>query len=394
MISYLQFEIVSAILFAVILALLVFTHRRNVVVDKFLFPLFYLVRWRTSWGVAAMDRYGKKYRGLIQFFGFVSIGIAFLGLLWILVSLFYGLYLSLTSSEGVSSVSLVLPFTEVPGLGTLGFWHWIISIFILAVVHEFAHGIVATAHGLPIKNSGPAIFGILLPFLPAAYVEPDEEQMQKKPAFVRYSIIAAGPVSNIFLGALVLGILLFVFVPIEQRLTEPIGFSFAAFNTTSPAGIVLGTERASFDQLDGIIILDGTRFYNKIRTKQPGDVISLSNSRTNTMANITLGSNPEDASLPYLGVVNIQHERRFFNEKYGAIFVWFRNLVKWLAMLNIFIGIANLLPIGPIDGGQFIKVLLHEVFPSNEKRVQKWWLRISVVTLLLIILGFIGPSVF
>ena len=394
MVTYLQFEIVSAILFALLLCILVITQRKRVIVDKFLFPLFYLVRWRTQFGVAVMERYGKKYRGFIQFCGYASIGIALLGIIWIFASLIYGLYLSLTTPEGVASVSLVLPFTEVPGLGMLGFWHWIISIFILAVVHELSHGIVAASHQVPIKNSGPAIFGILLPFLPAAYVEPDEEQMQKKPAVVRYSIIAAGPVSNIVLGVLVLLILLFVFVPLERRMTEPLGFSFVAVNASTPAGLVLRTERVVFDHVDSISVLNATAFYNKIRIKQPGDTILLSNSKTTTRANITLGTNPEDASLPYLGVINIQDERRFYNEQQGKVFSWFRNLVKWLAALNIFIGIANLLPLGPVDGGQFLKVFLHEIFPVNEKRAQKWWLRISFITLILIILGFLGPSLF
>ena len=48
-----------------------------------------------------------------------------------------------TSPVSQPGVALVLPFTNVPGVGYLSFFHWIIAIFLLAIVHEFAHGIVA-----------------------------------------------------------------------------------------------------------------------------------------------------------------------------------------------------------------------------------------------------------
>ena len=261
MISYVQFEVASAVVFVLFLVILVYTQRKRVIIDKIFFPFLYLVRWRTQLGIRVMEKYGERYRGLIQFGGYASIGIALIGLLWIFISLFYGLYLSLAAPEGVATVSLVLPFTEVPGIGMLGFWHWIISIFVLAVVHEFAHGIVAAAHKLRVKNSGPAIFAVLLPFLPAAYVEPDEKKMEKKDAVVRYSIIAAGPVSNILLGALFFLLLSFVFVPWELSMSTPTGFSFVPLNSSTPAGMVMGTERVFFDTVDRVQVLDGDQFY-------------------------------------------------------------------------------------------------------------------------------------
>ena len=394
MVSYLQFEIASAIIFAIILAVFVFSQRKKIVIDKILFPFLYLVRWKTKLGIKSMTKYGSKYKGLIQLFGYSSIGIAVLGLLWIFISLFYGLYLSIVSPGGAASVSLVLPFKEVPGLGMLGFWHWIIAIFLLAIVHEFSHGIVAASHDIPVKNSGPAIFGVILPFLPAAYVEPDEEIMQKKPAFARYSIIAAGPVSNIIFGLIFFVILLVVLNPIEASISEPIAFSFQAVDDNSPAGKVLGTEKAVFDQIDNVKIVDGNDFYQAIIRKNPGETITLTNSKESKSYNITLEKHPESEIIPYIGIKSIQTERKFLSEMQGSIFSWFRNLVKWLSALNIFIGIANLLPLGPIDGGQFLRVFLHEVFPNDKNKAQRWWMNISFITLLLLILGFLGPSLF
>ena len=118
----------------------------------------------------------------------------------------------------------------------------------------------------------------------------------------------------------------------------------------------------------------------------------MANAKKGDSFTVTLAQHPEDPEIPYLGVTQIQNERSFLNELKGSIFSWFKNLIKWLAALNVFIGIANLLPLGPVDGGQFLKVFLHEVFPNNPRRAQKWWLGISYVTLILLLLGFIGPS--
>ena len=60
------------------------------------------------------------------------------------------------------------------------FWYWLIALFILAVVHEFAHGVIGERWGVRIKSSGFAFLGILAPIMPAAFVEPNEEDLAKK----------------------------------------------------------------------------------------------------------------------------------------------------------------------------------------------------------------------
>src|SRR3989344_8635488 len=110
--------------------------------------------------------------------------------------------------------SLVLPGVKIPGLPYLGFWHWIITIFILALVHEFCHGILARLYNLKIKSSGLAILGVLLPIVPAAFVEPDEKKLFKKKKKEQLSVLAAGPFSNLVLAGIIFLISLFLFMPL------------------------------------------------------------------------------------------------------------------------------------------------------------------------------------
>ena len=89
---------------------------------------------------------------------------------------------------------------NVPGLGILPFWYWLIAIFVIAVVHEFSHGIVARAHNIPVKHTGLAFFGPII----GAFVEPDEKKLRAGKDITQYSVYAAGAFSNVILALLAL----------------------------------------------------------------------------------------------------------------------------------------------------------------------------------------------
>jgi membrane-associated protease RseP (regulator of RpoE activity) len=100
------------------------------------------------------------------------------------------------------------------------FTYWIIIIALIAVPHEFAHGIFSRYIGVKVKSTG---FGFLGPFL-AAFVEPDEEEMKKKSIFEQLSVLSAGTFANILTAVFFLIIL--------------IGFFQFAF---TPAGVIFDT---------------------------------------------------------------------------------------------------------------------------------------------------------
>lgn len=388
MISYIQFEIISAIVFIIILGLVLYKNRKKLTIKKIVHPFLYIIMWRTQLGVKVMERLGKKYRELIKFAGLCGIGVGVVGLIMVFFMLFQNVYIMLTQPSAPAGLALALPYMNIPGFGIIGFWHWVIAIFILAAVHEFSHGIVAAAHGLKIKNSGPAFLAIFVPFLPAAFVEPDEKKLEKSRDVTQYSIFAAGPVSNIILGLIFLLILLAVFVPIELNISEPIGFSFKAIEG-KPASEVLGIEnRFTFTEFNGEQVSDANVFVKKLHKLKPGDEAVLANDgEIYTIKTIT---HPEDKSLPYLGIKDIRSERRYFNQAKGNIFSWFKNLIKWIALLNIFVGIANLLPLGPLDGGLILRKFLEKVCKKKQKAIN-WWGFISFLCLFLILLGFLLP---
>ena len=75
-----------------------------------------------------------------------------------------------------------------------------LSIPIVLVIHEGAHGIVAALEKIKIKTGGFAIFIAMF----AGFVEPDEEEFDKAKKISKLRVIGAGATSNVIF-AIVLG---------------------------------------------------------------------------------------------------------------------------------------------------------------------------------------------
>src|SRR3990167_11441996 len=168
-----------------------------------------LLLYRTKLGLLLMDKLAKKYPKLLNFLGYFSVFIGFIGMLSIFYILIKGTYGLIFVPDSAPVLAPVLPGIKIPGLPTLSFWHWIIAIFFVAVIHEFAHGIYARLYKIKIKSSGFAFLGPIL----AAFVEPDEKVMKKVSNKKQLAIISAGPFVNIVFAFLILLFIQFIFFP-------------------------------------------------------------------------------------------------------------------------------------------------------------------------------------
>src|SRR3989344_3752472 len=131
---------------------------------------------RTKLGLKAMDSWAKKFPRIIRFLGYTGIVFGFAGMLGSLALFAVGTYNLLFVPGSLPVVRPVIPGVDIPGLPfKLSFFHFLLSIFIIAIVHEFAHGVLARAHGIGVKSSGFAFLGPI----PAAFVEPDEDSLSK-----------------------------------------------------------------------------------------------------------------------------------------------------------------------------------------------------------------------
>ena len=266
------------------------------------------------------------------------------------------------------------------------------------LVHEFSHGVVARLYDIKVKHSGVAVLSVLLPVIPAAFVEPDEKVLRRRPAWQQLSVFAAGPFSNIVCAALVVLLIIVAVNPVVGMVLQSDGVEVNDFfgNGTYPA------EKAGLSVGDHIIAIDGTpietmgNFTDALSNKTPGDVVVLYLNDSSSHP-VTLAENPQEPGKGYMGIFVKQHTsyRQEFIGKYGKvtahIVIWIAGLFMWLYVLNIGIGLFNLLPIPIVDGGRMMEVFLKKVL--SKKRAEIVWYRLGMFFFLLIlvnlILGFI-----
>lgn len=368
------------------------TKRKKVVIQKILFPVLYMVLYRTKLGLKFMDRFSKKFSKQLKYIGYFAIFIGFFGMLIIAYALIQNFYSLLTKPQAVSGVGLVLPF-EVKGAFYVPFFYWIISIFIIAVIHEFAHGIIARKYGMKIKSSGMAFLGIILPVVPAAFVEPDEKELKKRPVREQLSVFAAGPFANIALAFIVVGIIALISTPLSNSMIEQNGVIITGVSNEKdyPAAKAGIKENEVITQIDGMETPYLTNFSDILKTKHPGDTILL---ETNSSTyNITLSASPTNASKAYLGVFVQQSTKikQSFIERYGNFtpkaIMWLMGLFYWLYVLNLGIGLFNLAPMGPLDGGRMLLVTLQNYM--EEKKAIKYWKNIGLFFLALVLINIL-----
>jgi len=374
---------IAALVFIILLAVFLFLKRKQVQLQRALFPIIYVIMYRTSFGLRAMN-YAKNSR-LVKLFGDVSIIAGFLGMLLISVELVWGT-VKVFLGEGIPGIQPVLPI-EAKGVFFVPFIYWILSIFLLALVHEFAHGIVARADDIPVKSSGFAFLCLLLPIVPAAFVEPDEKIVQKRPYRQQLGVFAAGSISNLLFALVIFGLFSFI-SPIVSSAFDATGVELASVTENSPAFNGGLREGDIIQSANNIPIISPQNITQLLSNMSPGDNLEVVT--FNSSLNVTLGAHPDNNSTAYLG---IQAKPYFIpNEKFVASYgawmppalKWLTGLAFWLFMLNIGIGLFNLLPIGPLDGGRMFQLVCLKVF-KNKFAATKIWMYVSGFFIILIL---------
>jgi membrane-associated protease RseP (regulator of RpoE activity) len=345
--------------------------------NKFERQLKVIFIYRTKWGLPLMDSLAAKHRELIKIIGYIGIGIGFVGMAVMAFFLFKGAYDIFFVPNAPPTVSPVIPGVKVPGGLYIPFVHGIISIFIVAAVHEFFHGVVARAHNIPVKSSGPAIMG---PFF-AAFVEPDEKRLEHNSDVAQYSVFAAGPFANVLLSIFVALILAWVFNPLIGAIYHPEGVSFDSLQSGYPAESSGLKPDEVYTMLDNYSLKTANDLSLAIDAVKPNQTITLSTA--SSAYSMIATSHPQNSSRAYLGVIGL-HTR--FNDDTSFIFKslqWLNGLFFWVFVLSIGIGLANLMPIGPLDGGRMFKLAANKV--KGEEKGNKLWLRTSIFFILLIL---------
>jgi membrane-associated protease RseP (regulator of RpoE activity) len=377
------------IIFYALLFLIIYLNRK-----KFEFQGKIIAVYRTKLGIALMEKLGKKYGELIKILGYIAIGVGFLGMFVILFMIGFSLYLFfnglITTGQAPVTLAPVVPGIPIPDSPLqLPLIEGFLSIFIVVVIHEGSHGIVAVANRLKIKNTGYIQFGPIA----GAFVEPDEKTLTKQSDVVQYSIFAAGPFSNILTAIVALLLFSFVMAPITNSMTEPNGFTFIGIQADQPAAHAGLKPGVVYNTVNNKTITNNADFVRMIQCAVPGTIFYIANE--NYTYKLVSIPNPNEPERAYLGIscysssdsikcVDTAYSKKpSVNSIKYAIVTWFADVLKLVYILSLGVGLINLLPLGPVDGGRMFQLSAVRIF-GKDKGTSIWG-KISIILLIILL---------
>ena len=384
---------IAAIVFIILMVVFLYLKRHKIKMQKIFFPILYFVMYKTKVGLKSMDFVAKRIPTALHGLSFLGVLIGFLGMILIVIELLKNTVNLLIKPGIAPGIQPVLPF-EAKGVFFVPFIYWILAIFVIAGVHEFSHGLIARAYKIKIKSSGVAFLGIIAPLIPAAFVEPEEKQLLKKSLRAQLSVFAAGPFANIITAGIVILLIIHVAAPISGAAFDTNGVEIVDIVDDGPfahAGVQKGEIIHKMERTR----IDSVKNFTEVLTTYKADDIVVIKTTDSSYA-VQLGSHPQNATKPYLGISTKQSRevKPEFAAKYGMFLPraieWISGFLYWLFVLNLGIGLFNLLPLGPIDGGRMLKAVLERISPKKGYQIWKYVsLFFFIIILFNVVAGFL-----
>ena len=339
---------------------------------------FPIIMWKT-----------KRLRGLISKISnfsptfwkwYMNVGIfvafgAMVFIVWTLIS-------SIPSALETPSVSIVIPGVDVPGSSIyVPFVYGWIALITVLVVHEFSHGILAIREKISVKSIGLLLFAII----PGAFVEPDEDELKKADRPSRLRVYVAGSVANISLALIAIILVSLMSAGIPHYFAED-GIAINRIVPDSPSDGIL-KDGMVIESIDNHVINDSKSYTDVISSFKPGDNVSVKTDQGTY--SVVLAKNPNNESVGYFGIQAVKNFKLIDNSLGPIPWALFEllELFEWIFMLNLGIGLFNLLPIRYLDGGHMIETLLSYKF--SEKQYMPLVNSLSIVLVLVIVFSLL-----
>lgn len=347
----------------VILGYVLKVEKHGIVLKPYYFMLKTVVF--NSW----MERIGGRFRRFWLTFFDVGAAMGLGLLLFALYTFAFNVVNLLYRTKQAGPTLLIIPLPGVTISWDI-FPYILISIAVLLIPHEAAHGVASVLDKVPIKSSG--VF--LAVFLPGGFVEIDEEDLAKRPAKTKMRVFAAGSATNVmtwFLVVLLFSNFALVISPLYQ---------------STPSGVLVtglvnngGAQAAGIQQWSVITNLNGTRVNQPIElasylvrinaTLHPNALVmvTLNNGQ---VKNVTTTQAPSNSTRALLGISTFA----YYAPRSTILPVQFPfqlfNQLNWLLIILLGVGIVNMLPMVPFDGDRYFDTILGSLGMKNTKRVR------------------------
>lgn len=343
---------------------------------------FPIIMWKTDKLRGIISKISNFSPTFWKWYMNVGIVVCYIGMVamaWILLS-------SLQTVFDTPSVSIVLPGVEIPGSPIyVPFLSGFIALATVLIVHEFSHGIQAVGEKIPIKSVGL----LLVAILPGAFVEPDEDELKKASRISRLRVYGAGTMANITLALIALLIVSGISYEIPALFDED-GIEISRIVGDSPSEGIL-KQGMVIESIDGNKINNSQNYIDIVSSFSPGDNVTVQTDQGNY--NVVLGKNPNNESVGFFGIQASKHFELKDNSMGDLPWALFTlaEIFQWIFTLNLGIGLFNILPIKPLDGGYMLEILLSYKLSENQYKpiVNSLSAVFAIVIVFSIVAGFI-----
>jgi membrane-associated protease RseP (regulator of RpoE activity) len=311
--------------------------------------------------------------------------------------LLFSLYINIVAKPAPTAANELRNILAIPGVNefipfTFAVWFGLIATM---AIHEFGHAILCRAEGIRVKS-----MGILYAVIPVgAFVEPDDEQLEKARNLKKMRMLGAGIMNNIVAGLFCFGLLVLLLGLAVPHDTPYISTVYKDYPAES-AGIVPGSI---IHAVNGVEVHNREEVSAILNRTRPGDqaAIVVNNNGILSQHQVTLTAWPEgmgnrtsgfmgvtyyDAgrmtqvfsgfaslggmlmlmAVPLWVIMNPAQFSGFLilvNDSADAVmwsvpFAGYWQLVHilfWCGWFNIAVGTFNALPLIPLDGGYILK---------------------------------------
>jgi len=429
MISFIVLDVIFLVVFTLGVILFLYTRKHNLQRQG----LLYL--YRTRVGIKIIDWTAKRFAKILRPLQYVVVGSGYFLMVFMVWFLLRFSYIYITSPFIAEAIRIPVLLPLIPYLPTLFnidflppfyFTYWILIIAIIAIPHEFAHGIFARLNKVKVHSTG---FGFLGPFL-AAFVEPDEKQMEKMKKFPQLAILASGTFANVLItifSALVLWLFFIASftaagvnfntyattvvntseisfvsdVPLEdidlveirtngisyfanptvvkQSIDQDLEFLIAYENTPAFNARLAG----AITEIDGVQTISQEALSEAITSHEPGETVNIKTVDDGEVNEyeITLADRDGTAFLGigvipfrrsgiigklYTFIAEIRDPAIYYESSLGNLGVFIYDFIWWTVIISLSVALVNMIPVGIFDGGRFFFLTIWGITGSRK----------------------------
>ncbi|NPE27068.1 hypothetical protein HNV12_03640 [Methanococcoides sp. SA1] len=396
--------------------------------------------WRTQFGVDAIGWFADKFGFVMRKLKWVIVGIGAVlmgAMVWMLgqTTSIYLLHPEITKLIKAPPIAPLIPyFPKLFGMESFFppfyFTYFLVALAIVAVCHEFSHGIFMRLFKVKIKSTGLVFLGPIL----GAFVEQGERSFKSKSKLNQMTVLGAGVFANVLMALLFyLLYVLFFFssfaasgyifnsygvasVPLDSvsgfedfgdltrvvtsdgnyyldeglviQLNEEDGEYLIAY-IEAPA--VLDGMKGAIIEADGVKISNVDSLRDFMDSKEPGDLAHFVTEDIDGVSeyDVVLAEHPDYEGKAYLGVGHNEAQPNGFIQKTLVKFMGFKeastyykptwdgefvyfiyHLLWWVMIINLLVALFNMLPLGMLDGGRFFYLGVWGL--TGKEKLGKW----------------------